>query len=58
MMIGIGLGEENGILIQNVKMIEIMQDVDIIVFDMTGNIIQCKLEETEFKKVNKELNDL
>jgi len=50
LLVGVGIGEENGILIQNGKSIETMQDVDIIAFDMTGDITGGQLQKTEFKK--------
>jgi len=58
LLVGIEIGEENGILIQNGKIIETMQDADIIAFDMTGDITQDLLEKTEFRKINKEINEL
>jgi len=58
LLVGIEIGEENGILIQNDKTIETMQDADIIAFDMTGDITQDLLDKTEFRKINKELNEL
>lgn len=58
LLVGVGIGEENGILIKNGKIIETMQDVDVIAFYMTGDITRGQLQKTEFKNINKEMNNL
>lgn len=46
LMVGSGLGAENGILIRRGEAIQTMQEVDIIVFDKTGTITKGKPEVT------------
>ena len=47
LMVGSGLGAENGILIRNGAAIQAMSTVDVLVFDKTGTITQGKAEVTD-----------
>lgn len=47
LMVGSGLGAENGILIRNGAAIQTMSTVDVVVFDKTGTITQGKPEVTD-----------
>jgi len=47
LMVGSGMGAENGILIRNGAAIQTMSNVDVIVFDKTGTITQGKPEVTD-----------
>jgi Cu+-exporting ATPase len=47
LMVGSGMGAENGILIRNGAAIQTMKDVAVIVFDKTGTITKGKPEVTD-----------
>ncbi|MTI96132.1 MAG: copper-translocating P-type ATPase [Firmicutes bacterium] len=47
LMVGSGLGAENGVLIRNGAAIQTMSDLDVIVFDKTGTITRGKPEVTD-----------
>lgn len=47
LMVGSGLGAENGILIRNGAAIQIMKNAKIIIFDKTGTITKGKPEVTD-----------
>lgn len=47
LMVGSGLGAENGILIRNGAAIQTMSDLDVVVFDKTGTITRGKPEVTD-----------
>lgn len=47
LMVGSGMGAENGILIRNGAAIQTMSDVDVVVFDKTGTITQGKPQLTD-----------
>lgn len=47
LMVGSGLGAANGVLIRKAKAIELLKDVDTIVFDKTGTITKGKPEVTD-----------
>ncbi|SMO50679.1 heavy metal translocating P-type ATPase [Gracilimonas mengyeensis] len=47
LMVGSGLGAENGILIRKGEAIQVMKDVDAIVLDKTGTITKGKPEVTD-----------
>ncbi len=47
LMVGSGMGAENGILIRNGAAIQTMKDVDVIVFDKTGTITKGIPEVTD-----------
>ncbi len=47
LMVGSGLGAENGILIRNGAAIQTMSNVDVVIFDKTGTITQGKPEVTD-----------
>ncbi len=52
LMVGSGLGAENGILIRNGEAIQTMKDVHTIVFDKTGTITKGKPEVTDLVTSN------
>ncbi len=54
LMVGSGMGAENGILIRNGAAIQSMSDVDVVVFDKTGTITQGKPKVTDVEAVNGE----
>jgi Cu+-exporting ATPase len=47
LMVGSGLGAENGILIRNGAAIQTMSNLDVVVFDKTGTITRGKPEVTD-----------
>ena len=47
LMVGTGLGAENGVLIRNGEAIQTMKDVNTVVFDKTGTITKGKPEITD-----------
>ena len=46
-MIGIGRGAENGVLIKNSAVLEVMKKLDTVVFDKTGTLTKGELEVTD-----------
>lgn len=52
LMVGSGMGAENGILIRNGAAIQIMKDVDTIVLDKTGTITEGKPGVTDLVGLN------
>jgi Cu+-exporting ATPase len=46
-MIGIGWGAENGVLIKNSVVLEVMKKLDTVVFDKTGTLTKGELEVTD-----------
>lgn len=52
LMVGSGMGAENGILIRTGAAIQTMKDVAIIVFDKTGTITKGKPEVTDIYSLN------
>ncbi|MGM0567658.1 MAG: heavy metal translocating P-type ATPase [Elusimicrobiota bacterium] len=52
LMVGSGLGAENGILIRSGAAIEIMKDIDTMVFDKTGTITEGKTSLSEIVTFN------
>jgi Cu+-exporting ATPase len=52
LMVGSGIGAENGILIRQGEAIQTLKDVRIIVFDKTGTITKGKPEVTDVIPVN------
>ncbi|QTL97439.1 heavy metal translocating P-type ATPase [Iocasia frigidifontis] len=52
LMVGSGIGAENGVLIRKGEAIQIMKDVHTIVFDKTGTITKGKPEVTDLVTVN------
>ena len=52
-MIGVGNGAENGILIKNNAILEIVGKLDTVVFDKTGTLTKGKLEVTDIVGENK-----
>lgn len=53
-MVGVGKGAQNGILIRNVEALENAKDVNVILLDKTGTITQGKPEVTDFIWLNKD----
>jgi Cu+-exporting ATPase len=52
LMVGSGLGAENGILIRSGEAIQTMKDVKVIAFDKTGTITRGKPEVTDIIPLN------
>ncbi|WP_372635128.1 heavy metal translocating P-type ATPase [Fodinibius sp.] len=52
LMVGSGMGAENGVLIRNGEAIQIMKDVDTIVLDKTGTITEGKPGVTDVIGLN------
>jgi Cu+-exporting ATPase len=52
LMVGSGMGAENGILIRNGEAIQTIKDVQTIVFDKTGTITKGKPEVTDIVAIN------
>jgi Cu+-exporting ATPase len=46
-MIGVGKGAENGVLIKNSAVLEVARNVDTVVFDKTGTLTRGKLDVTD-----------
>lgn len=53
-MVGVGKGAQNGILIRNVEALENAKHVNVILLDKTGTITQGKPEVTDFIWLNKD----
>jgi Cu+-exporting ATPase len=52
LMVGSGMGAENGVLIRNGQAIQIMKDVDVIVLDKTGTITEGQPAVTDIIGLN------
>jgi len=52
LMVGSGMGAENGVLIRKGEAIQTMKDIHTIVFDKTGTITKGKPEVTEIESFN------
>ena len=52
LMVGSGMGAENGILIRSGEAIQTLKDVRVVVFDKTGTITKGKPEVTDVVSVN------
>ncbi|MCF8008743.1 MAG: heavy metal translocating P-type ATPase [Halanaerobiales bacterium] len=52
LMVGSGMGAENGVLIRKGEAIQTMKDIHTIVFDKTGTITKGKPEVTDFLTYN------
>ncbi len=52
LMVGSGMGAENGILIRSGEAIQTLRDVQIIVFDKTGTITKGRPEVTDVVSIN------
>lgn len=44
LMVGTGMGAENGILLKNAEALETMERVDVVLFDKTGTLTKGKME--------------
>lgn len=53
-MIGVGKGAENGILIKNSAVLEVVKGLDTVVFDKTGTLTKGKLEVTDIVAEDKQ----
>lgn len=53
-MVGVGKGAENGILIKDAENLELAKKIDAIILDKTGTITQGKPEVTDIKWLNNE----
>lgn len=51
-MVGVGKGAEQGILIKDAESLELAKNVDVVVLDKTGTITQGKPELTDVKWLN------
>lgn len=58
LMVGTGLGAENGILIRKGEAIQRLQEVTTFVFDKTGTLTKGTPEVTDFKYFGKDSEDL
>lgn len=58
LMVGSGLGAENGILIRNGAAIQTMSALDVVVFDKTGTITRGKPEVTDVIPVDAEESEV
>jgi Cu+-exporting ATPase len=52
LMVGSGMGAENGVLIRSGEAIQTLKDVKVIVFDKTGTITKGKPEVTDIVAIN------
>ena len=52
LMVGSGMGAENGILIRNGEAVQTFKDLKMVIFDKTGTITYGKPAVTDFKTVN------
>ena len=52
-MIGVGKGAENGILIKNSAVLEVVRAIDTVVFDKTGTLTKGNLEVTDIVAKNR-----
>jgi Cu+-exporting ATPase len=52
-MVGTGIGAQNGILIKNAQVLETMHKVNTLVFDKTGTITEGKPRVTDFQLLGK-----
>lgn len=57
LMVGSGMGAENGVLIRKGEAIQLMKDVDTIILDKTGTITEGKPSVTDFVILNGMNND-
>jgi len=53
-MIGVGKGAENGILIKNSAVLEVVKKIDTVVFDKTGTLTKGELEVTDIVAKDKQ----
>src|SRR5699024_2869968 len=53
LMVGSGMGAENGVLIRKGEAIQLMKDVDTIILDKTGTITQGKPAVTDVVQLGK-----
>lgn len=56
-MVGTGLGAENGILIKSASALQMAEQIDVIVFDKTGTLTKGKLEVTDIISLDKKNPD-
>ncbi|QEG01485.1 Silver exporting P-type ATPase [Stieleria maiorica] len=50
-MVGVGRGAKEGVLIKNAEVLEVMENVDTVVVDKTGTLTQGRPELTEIKPI-------
>ncbi|WP_404308851.1 heavy metal translocating P-type ATPase [Neorhodopirellula lusitana] len=48
-MVGVGRGAKEGVLIKNAEVLEVMTDIDVLVIDKTGTLTQGRPEITSIK---------
>jgi len=53
-MIGVGRGAENGILIKNNAILEVAKNLDTVIFDKTGTLTKGKLDATDIVAEDKQ----
>ncbi len=53
-MIGVGKGAENGVLIKNSAVLEVVKKIDTVVFDKTGTLTKGELEITDIVAEDKQ----
>lgn len=56
-IVGVGKGAENGILIKNAESLEKLRRVDTVVFDKTGTLTHGKPTVTDIKSLSSELTE-
>lgn len=52
-MLGVGKGAENGVLIKNSAVLEVVKSIDTVVFDKTGTLTKGNLEVTDVVAKNR-----
>lgn len=58
LMVGSGIGAENGVLFRSGESIQTLREIDLIAFDKTGTITKGKPEITDILPVNSDENEV